>query len=138
VPIPRHTDYHHFDLQRRTVILKVHGAVHRADEREDSFVITEDHYIDYLARANIAKLIPAQLMATMMRSHFLFLGYGMRDWNLRVILHHIWSQQVRKYASWAIERRPTRMDELFWQQHGVEIVSTTLREWVESMRAGLP
>ena len=49
-------------------------------------------------------------MARMRNSHFLFLGYGMRDWNLRVILHHIWSQQVRKMGSWAIERDPDPID----------------------------
>ena len=73
------------------MILKIHGAVDRADAEADSYVITEDHYIDYLARENVARLIPAYLMARMRTSHFLFLGYGMRDWNLRVILRSIWA-----------------------------------------------
>jgi len=106
VPVPKHTDYRDFALEERTVILKIHGAVDRADASGDSYVITEDDYIDYLARANVAKLVPAHLMARMRTSHFLFLGYGMRDWNLRVILHHIWSEQTRQFASWAIERGP--------------------------------
>ena len=36
------------------MILKIHGDVDRADEAADSYVITEDHYIDYLARENIS------------------------------------------------------------------------------------
>ena len=44
------------------------------------------------------------------RSHFLFLGYGMRDWNLRVILHRIWGEQRLKYKSWAIQRDPDRLE----------------------------
>ena len=50
VPIPKHTDYRGFALEERSVILKIHGAVDRGDETADSYVITEDHYIDYLAQ----------------------------------------------------------------------------------------
>ena len=71
-------------------------------------MITEDHYIDYLARENAARLIPAYLMARMRTSHFLFLGYGMRDWNLRVILRSIWAEQTRRFTSWAIQLAPER------------------------------
>lgn len=132
-PIPRHTDYRGLDLAQRPVILKIHGAVDRGDESEDNYVITEDHYIEYLAHGNLSKLIPAYLMARMRNRHFLFLGYGMRDWNLRVILHHIWSQQPRRFGSWAIERDPDPIDEKFWQRHRVEIVEARLEDWIDAM-----
>jgi SIR2-like domain len=136
VAISKHTDYHDFELDERSVILKIHGAVDRADEAADSYVITEDHYIDYLARENISKL-PAYLMARMRTSHFLFLGYGMRDWNLRVILRHIWSEQTRHFASWAIQLHPGEIDTRFWERHGVDIVDAPLEDWVDVMREGL-
>jgi hypothetical protein len=136
--IPRHTDYRDFSVEERTVILKIHGAVDRQDESADSYVITEDHYIDYLAHGNVSKLIPAYLMAKMRTSHFLFLGYGMRDWNLRVILHHVWSQQVRRFGSWAIQRDADPIDEKFWQRHRVEIVEANLDDWVAAMREEEP
>ncbi|MGI9099315.1 MAG: SIR2 family NAD-dependent protein deacylase [Solirubrobacteraceae bacterium] len=132
-PIPKHTDYRGLDLQQRSIVFKIHGAVDRSDQSADNYVITEDHYIDYLANGNLSKLIPAYLMARMRNSHFLFLGYGMRDWNLRVILHHIWSQQVRRFGSWAIERDPDPIDEKFWQRHRVEIVEARLEDWVDAM-----
>jgi hypothetical protein len=131
--IPRHTDYRALDPDTRPVVLKIHGAVDRADESGDSYVITEDHYIDYLAHANLSKLIPASLMARMRTSHFLFLGYGMRDWNLRVILHHVWSQQVRRFGSWAIRNDRDEIEERFWQRHRVEIVRVRLEDWVAAM-----
>jgi hypothetical protein len=133
--IPNHTDYDGLDLRRRAVILKIHGDVDTGDADADSYVITEDHYIDYLAHGNLSQLIPAYLMARMRNSHFLFLGYAMRDWNLRVILHHIWSQQVRQYGSWAIERAPDPIDERFWMRHGVEIVEARLEDWIDAMAA---
>ena len=74
-------------------------------------------------------------MARMRTSHFLFLGYGMRDWNLRVILRHIWSEQTRHFASWAIQLAPER-DRHAASGHGsVEIVDAPLEDWVDAMRA---
>ncbi len=134
-PIPNHTDYDGLDLAKRTVILKVHGDVDTGDADEDSYVITEDHYIDYLAHGNLSQLIPAYLMARMRSSHFLFLGYSMRDWNLRVILHHIWFQQKRRRGSWAIEIAPDPIDTILWQRHGVKIVKASLEDWIEAMNA---
>jgi hypothetical protein len=135
VAVPK--NYRGFDVGQRTVILKIHGAVDREEESGDSYVITEDHYIDYVARTNVYNLIPAALMAKMSASHFIFLGYGMRDWNLRVILHHIWSQQARRFASWAIQNSPNPIDEKFWERHGVEIIDVPLERWVEGIQGHL-
>ena len=76
------------------MILKLHGRVERTPAREwESFVVTEDDYIDYLAQTEIAAAVPVALAAKLRRSHFLFLGYTMADWNLRVILHRLWGDQ---------------------------------------------
>ena len=40
------------------MILKIHGAVDRTDSDRDSYVITEDHYIDYLTRTDISEPRP--------------------------------------------------------------------------------
>ncbi len=135
--IEGHTDYR-LDLPRRTVLLKLHGAFDRGDETRDSYVITEDDYIDYLAHESALRLIPAQLMACMQTSHFLFLGYGMRDWNLRVILRYAWSQQgPHRRGSWAIQKTPDPIDQGFWRRHNVEIHDVLLEDWVEAMRSEL-
>jgi SIR2-like domain len=138
--IPRHTEYRDFALEERSVIFKIHGAVDRDEDRlADSYVITEDHYIDYLALESIAKLIPAYLMARMRRptSQFLFLGYGLRDWNLRVILRSIWAEQTRRARSWAIQLGPDELDRKFWDKSKVDILDTSLEAWLESMERQL-
>jgi hypothetical protein len=137
VEIEERAEYREFALERRSVVLKVHGAVDRSDLDGDSYVITEDHYIDYLARENIIRLIPTYLMARMRTSHFVFLGYGMRDWNLRVILRSIWAGQPRRFTSWAIQRAPDEIDQRFWERHGVEILDRGLADWVDAMRVEL-
>lgn len=120
----------------RPVILKIHGAVDRtpsALEPKDSYVITEDHYIDYLTHTDISFFVPAQLVSRLRRSHFLFLGYSLKDWNLRVILHRIWGDQPLRYKSWAIQIQPHDLDRKFWQQRNVEILNVPLDDYVAEL-----
>jgi SIR2-like domain len=128
--------YRNLSLDTRSVILKIHGAVDRSspDGDADSFVITEDHYIDYLTRTDLANLIPVTLAAKLRRSHFLFLGYGLRDWNLRVILHRIAGAQSLTYKSWAVQLNPTALDEKFWGRRDVDILDMPLERYVAVLR----
>jgi hypothetical protein len=137
--IERPNEYRELWPERRTVILKMHGAVDRVgpDGQWDSYVITEDHYIDYLTNTDIANLVPVTLAAKLRRSHFLFLGYSMRDWNLRVILHRIWGEQKLKYKSWAVQLAPDEIDREFWELRGVDILDVPLEAYVDALEEAL-
>jgi hypothetical protein len=139
VVVERPNEYRALRPGERVVILKMHGAVDRSAEDApwDSYVITEDHYIEYLARTDIANLVPVTLTARLRRSHFLFLGYSMRDWNLRVILHRIWGEQKLKYKSWAVQRRPSELDREFWELRGVDVLDVPLDDYVVALAAAL-
>ena len=92
---------------KRPVVLKLHGCHDRKTPTGDSYVITEDSYIDYLSFAcSQETLIPIQLWDRLKNSNLLFLGYSLRDWNLRVILNRVWAQSELKHASWAVQRKP--------------------------------
>jgi hypothetical protein len=132
--IEKPNEYRDLSLEQRTVILKIHGAVDRAKTDRDSFVITEDHYIDYLTRTDISNLIPVTLAAKFRRSHFLFLGYSLRDWNLRVILHRIWGEQKLDYKSWAILSNPDKLDQEFWKKRNVDILDICLEDYIKGLR----
>ena len=85
--------------------MKLHGAVQRSRPfNEDNYVITEDHYVDYLIRPEISQLLPCVVNERLKNSHLLFLGYSLADWNLRAILRRIWSEQKLEYGSWAIQK----------------------------------
>jgi hypothetical protein len=118
---------------RRPVVLKLHGAVDRVSSEYDSYVITEDDYIDYLTRSDISSLIPVTLREKLRRSHFLFLGYSLRDWNLRVILHRIWGEQKLTYKSWAIQMNPDQLEQQFWLKRDVEILDMPLQSYVVTL-----
>jgi hypothetical protein len=129
--------YREFALEQRSVILKIHGDVDREDGERDTFVVTEDHYIDYLAGESVRGLIPAYLMRRIRESDMLFLGYSMRDWNLRVILRQIWAEQGISTGGWAIQREPGEIDRRFWARQRIEILDFALEAWVDAMRAQL-
>lgn len=116
-----------------SVILKIHGAVDRTapDWDRDSYVVTEDHYIEYLTDGTaLTSLLPLKLAETLSRAHFLFLGYSLRDWNFRVILNKIWRARKRSVQSWAIQREVTDFDERFWAPRQVELREELLASYV--------
>jgi hypothetical protein len=144
------------DLAERSVVLKIHGAVDRPTGANDSYVITEDNYIDYLTRSDIRKLIPKGILAKLRNSSILFLGYGMRDWNLRAIFRRIWEEEKLGWKSWAI-RRPLdplaaelaadpdarrllrqkqleyELEQAFWDDRGVGIFDVDLTAYTHAL-----
>jgi len=121
-------------LDERTVILKLHGQVDCGPLREwESFVVTEDDYIDYLAKTDVAAAVPVSLAAKLRRSHFLFLGYTMADWNLRVILNRLWSDQPLSYRSWAVQPEAKPLEREFWRRRDVDVQELPLERYVETL-----
>src|SRR5215210_3664301 len=122
----------------RPVILKVHGQVDAGPEREwESFVVSEDDYIDYLARTDLANVVPVLLAAKLRRSHFLFLGYALQQWSLRVFLHRIWGDEKVGYRSWAVQPGAGGLDREYWRHRGIDVFDVGLHEYVESLGARL-
>lgn len=130
-------------LAERPVVLKLHGAIDRADWKRDSYVVTEDSYIDYLAGRDVGEQMPFTLRERMADSHFLFFGYSMRDWNLRVILNRIWGAQQLDLKSWAVQRIPAKaaareIEEALWRDRGdVDLLYVELMQYVDGLDAAL-
>jgi DNA-binding SARP family transcriptional activator len=121
-------------LDRRTIVLKLHGGIHRASERAwESFVVTEDDYIGYLAHTEVANVVPVSLAAKLRRSHFLFLGYTMADWNLRLLLYRLWGDQPLAYRSWAVQAEAKRFEREFWRRHDVTVVDAPIEQYVQAL-----
>ena len=133
--IDRPNKYRGLSLDRRTVVLKIHGAVTRDESTGDcdSYVITEDHYIDYMLNTEVTALLPIPLPEKLKRSHYLFLGYGLKDWNLRVILRRIWKDSVLDWKSWAVKRDSDAIDEQFWKKRNVDIINADLQDYIAAL-----
>jgi hypothetical protein len=125
----------------RTVIVKIHGGV---DGREgemtwrNNYVVTEDHYIDYLPTRGVQAHLPIQILDKLTGSRCLFLGYALRDWAARVFLRRIWNGQPITESSWAIEPNPDALEKALWSVVGhVELIAAQLPDYVDSLSTAL-
>jgi CHAT domain/SIR2-like domain len=125
----------------RTIIIKIHGG---ADGHEggvvwrNNYVVTEDHYIDYLPTHNIQDHLPIQILDKLTGSRCLFLGYALSDWNARVFLRRIWRGKPISESSWAIEQEPDLLEKASWSLIGhVELLAAGLPEYVNALRSML-
>jgi hypothetical protein len=134
IPIEKPNEYSDLPLHERTIILKMHGALDLFSAEQDSFVITEDHYINYLTRTELSRLIPSSLIEKLRRSYLLFLGYNLRDWAFRVLLNRVWGTQKLAYPSWAVDPHPEQLDEKFWQERNIEVVKVSLEDYIQELK----
>jgi hypothetical protein len=127
-----------YELQR-TLIVKIHGALDGSfgDFRwKDNYVITEDHYIDYLSKSPVESLVPVQVLDKLQDSHCLFLGYTVRDWNLRVFLKRIWEGRLGA-RSWAVEPDPDDFDKDLWAPSNVELYAADFADYMDQLQKRL-
>jgi DNA-binding SARP family transcriptional activator len=114
---------------KRTVILKLNGGTDELLGRvRDSYVVSEDDYIDYLAQADASALLPIGLAARLRRSHLLFVGYELEEWNLRVFLRRLWGDERIAYTSWAIARSRDAVTTEQWHRFGVIALDVSAEE----------
>jgi len=143
------------DLTQRTVLYKMHGSIDRRAKR-DSYVITEDGYVDFLSRMTDKKAVPMRFMRHFRERQFLFLGYGLNDWNLRVILKYLKTtfpsgeaKIVTSVApvpaaqladdegdppSWAIQFAPSDLERELWGKRKVNIYDRDINQFVRRLR----
>jgi SIR2-like domain len=84
----------------RSLIYKIHGSVPHGSNWSGGYVIAEEDYARFLGRLDRPEILPPAIQtllnsaafnplwhqANTQQRSFLFLGYGLRDWNLRVLL----------------------------------------------------
>jgi DNA-binding SARP family transcriptional activator len=126
--------YGELSLAERPVILKIHGGVDRRPDRgRESFVVSEDDYISYLAQSELANLLPVTLTAKLRRSHLLFIAYPVVEWSLRVFLHRVFGDDPISYRSWAVVPGAQSIQGEFWRQRGVDLYDVSLEDFVADL-----
>jgi hypothetical protein len=130
--------YAELSLAERPVVLKVHGGVDpRPDRDRESFVVSEDDYIGYLAQSDLASVVPVTLAAKLRRSHLLFISYPVVEWSLRVFLHRVFGDEPISYRSWAVLPGAHPIQHEFWRQRGVDLYDVPLEDFVGDMERRL-
>jgi hypothetical protein len=130
------------DLEKTTVIYKMHGSIVHSSDQWDNFVITEEDYVDFLSRMTTNSAIPAALLNYCRDRSFLFFGYSLGDWNLRVVLRNL-----NRYLSprrgandttdpvphWAIQLHPSELEKVLWDKRRVKIFDMALDDVVSRL-----
>lgn len=130
--------YAELSLAERPVILKVHGGVDPRPGRDrESFVVSEDDYIGYLAQSDLANVVPVTLAAKLRRSHLLFISYPVVEWSLRVFLHRVFGDEPISYRSWAVLPGAHPIQHEFWRRRGVDLYDVPLEVFVADLERRL-
>jgi hypothetical protein len=144
------------DLEKSNVIYKMHGSVDRERHKLSSFVVTEEDYVDFLSRMTTHGAVPAQFMRYFHSRHFLFLGYGLGDWNLRVVLKNLRmilpsveidpltgsppssseTKDDESLTSWAIQYLPSDLEMALWDARRVKIFNQDINEFARGLEGG--
>jgi hypothetical protein len=118
------------------IILKLHGSLAEKDANDDSFLITEDQYVRFLGRPNNGQ-VPPMLFDKMAVRSFLFLGYRLRDWNVRVLLRRLDDSRTARIESWAIVKNVNDAERAVWKRRNVELCDIDLAAFVQRLKLAL-
>ncbi|MGK7908533.1 MAG: toll/interleukin-1 receptor domain-containing protein [Synechococcus sp.] len=132
-------NYEGISLADNPVILKLYGGVEFAHAKFcrkitiPEVTIAEDQLLDYLSQPNIEELLPKNLLSILRDRdrNLWFQEYSPSCWNLRIILHRIWREQLYNPVKqwWAIEENPEHLDPKFWEdKYQVELVNVDSME----------
>jgi len=105
----------------------MHGSVDKIDARNDSYLISEEDYVDFLGRSG-GSYIPPYITGLMTGKAFLFLGYSLEDWNVRVILRKL----LKSSKSGDVERERER-----WQANDLNVYPMDLSEFAKKLKGQL-
>jgi SIR2-like domain len=64
---------------------------------------------------------------------FLFLGYSLEDWNIRVILRKLLKSSDDSVRCWAVVRGRSTQEQEIWQARGLNVYSENLVEFAERL-----
>lgn len=138
------------DLKQRSLIYKIHGSLGDASWT-GGFLIAEEDYCRFLGRMQIEGLIPANIFNEIrkkvkiscgpnrtkaMPAHsLLFLGYGMNDWNLRVLLRElkIGTHAPGEEIHYAIVRNASDIDSSLMSKRGITPYECELKQFVDQL-----
>lgn len=126
--------YQAVDLIARPVVMKIHGAVRRGVRQpsDDSYVVTEDDYLRAMTATDLSNMLPPDVVTRMHESSFLFLGYSLKDWNLRTILHRIQREQRLDTRSLAVGLSSDVYEDSVWRSRNVDRCVMDLGDFARS------
>lgn len=128
-------------------LYKIHGELPpQKDEGEDDapvagetspIIITEEDYIQFLTvLREPSRGVPNWIEGKIKSSRFLFLGYGLEDWDFRTLYEGLIAP-IPKYlkpVSYAIQWQPPDFWVRYWANRGVRIYDMDIKEFAAQLK----
>jgi hypothetical protein len=122
----------------RPILFKMHGSIDKLNARNDCYLITEEDYVDFLGRSG-GSYLPPYVNGLLEGKDFLFLGYSLEDWNIRVILRKLLKRtrdakdKEAQVRFWAIVRGRSDVEQQVWQARELNIYPMELCTFAEKL-----
>ena len=114
------------------IVHKLHGSIdYRLNEMDDSLVISEDDYVDYIANNSSATGVLPQFVKRLLIDKIIFLGYSLSDLNIQRIVRSLneW-QSTRHYA---VTSRFGERERFNFRNLNVTVLKTDLNSYVRGV-----
>lgn len=128
-------------VPRLAVVYKVHGCISDWMDRgsgppRDSIVISDNDYVTNISRfSDNDGVIPAcvsDILSSKERPYFLFMGYSLRDWNVRGMLRAVRTKRAGvgreddDYGDYSVIRNFGQLEHAFFLKHNIRIIHEDL------------
>jgi hypothetical protein len=122
----------------RPILFKMHGSINKADAEKDSYLITEEDYVDFLGRDG-GHYVPTYISKLMRGKKVLFLGYSLADWNVRVILRKLLkgTRTAPAVRCWAIVSGHSPAAQQIWHAQKLNIYPMDLLDFAKQLASYL-
>ena len=134
--------------QKNPLVFHVFGAFGK--DGDDTLVVSEDDYFDYLLASASGKLVPAEVESALVDNSLLLLGFRLTDWSFRVLFRLIMSlpgrDRLKQYCHVAVQVDPdlqhssdlegtkAYLAQYFGQEANVDIFWGSSREFLIQLR----
>ncbi|HTS62624.1 MAG TPA: SIR2 family protein [Candidatus Acidoferrales bacterium] len=122
------------------LVYKMHGTFGDDAVSSSRLILTEDDYIQFLTTVTGTADrigVPNKVFGKLSSSSLLFLGYGLEDWDFRILYRTIIERQESRgpHKSYAIQKSPPQEWVKYWSDRRVEIHDYDVYQFATDLRA---
>ncbi len=121
--------------QRAVMLLKLHGCITRTSDPNCRFILTPDQYAEY--RKGRSRIF-AHLLDWGFERPMIFVGHGLRDPDLRVIINELIAECESRPRYYAVAPEFDEAYARMWNQKKVTLLSGTFGDFVAALDSETP
>ncbi|MBN8566292.1 MAG: SIR2 family protein [Flavobacteriales bacterium] len=109
---------------------KLHGSINDIADQEAPLILTPDQFVKYESkRDNLFR----ELQELMINHTFIFVGFGMQDSDIRIILNKLDESHSSRVRSYIIRPDVIPAEERFWEGKKISCLKMTFEEFINKI-----